>query len=91
MHSLLIEPAWSFIDFGDDRVESEMSDAVSENAILRVKRFSLPGKEVDEVGNFITEFCAVGDDGCAFRLAVGNVADGAVGEEIVELSVRHVE
>ena len=55
-----------------------MSDAISEYAIFRVKRFSLPGKKVDELRDFIAELCAVGDDGRAFCLAVWDVADGAL-------------
>ena len=68
-----------------------MGDAISEYAILRVERFSLPGKKVDEMRDFIAEPCVVSDDGGAFGLAVRNVANGAVSEELVELNVSHGE
>ena len=88
---LLIEPAWSLVDFRDDRVKAKVSDAISEYTILGIKRLSLPRKKIDEVRYFVTELCVVGDNGGALCLAVGDIADSAVRKELVELSVSQLE
>ncbi len=88
---LLIVPARRFVDFGDDRVEAEMRDAISKYAFLRVKRFSLPREIVDELRYLIAEPRAVSYDCGAFSFATRDLVDGAVREKLVELSVSHVE
>jgi hypothetical protein len=88
---LLIEPAWSFVDFGDDCVEAEVSDAIPEYAIRGVKSLSLPCEEVYEVRDFIAELCTVSYNCGAPGLSIRDVADGAVAEEFVELNVGQVE
>src|SRR5260370_28044306 len=67
-----IEPAFAFINGGDDSVQANRKNPVSQYAAFRIARFSLPGKQVDKFRYLQTDFSTSSDDGGASRGAVGN-------------------
>jgi hypothetical protein len=83
----IIEPARPFVDFGDDGIQPQGQDFVLELPLLGIKDFSMPGKVTDEFGNVLRIGRSGRDNSGAFALAIRNIADGAIGEKRVKLSL----
>ena len=74
MHSFSSIQLGAFVDLGDDRVQSEGRNLVSQNALCRVENFSLPRKMVNEIRNILRVSRAWCDDCCALGFAARNFA-----------------
>ena len=88
---LVIEPARGFVDFGNDRADSKDSDSIPQDTFGPVKGLSLPAKYVDEFRDFLTELGAGRNNRRSFGRTIRDVTGRALGEEIVKISVRHLQ
>src|SRR5262249_27577412 len=50
---LAIQPARRLVDLGNDRVEAEKENAISQHAVFRVESFALPREVVNELGDLL--------------------------------------
>src|SRR6185503_19484018 len=64
---LLVHPARTLVDLGDDRVQSERQNFVSQHAFAGIKNFSLPRKMVYEIRNILRVSRPRPDDRGSFR------------------------
>src|SRR5215813_3090834 len=87
---LAVEPARSFVDFGDDRVEVERRNAIAQDTVRAVERLALPDEQADELRDLEAVVRARRDDCGPFGGAVRNRTRLAGFEQIVELSLRHL-
>src|SRR4029077_20340224 len=80
----VIKPARTFIDLGDDRVQSEEQNLISQDAFGRVEHFTLPGKMIDEIGDVLRVLGPWRDDSRAVGLAAWNFTSWTLSEKIVQ-------
>src|ERR1700682_3573891 len=83
----IVQPAWTFVDGGDDCIQSDEQNPVSQYAPLGVKCLSLPAKQIDELCNFCAELGARSNNCSALSWPIGNVPGGAGREQLVQLRV----
>src|SRR4051794_3709392 len=86
---LAVEPALALVDASDNGGDAKRQDLVLEKPGLRVENLPLPGKMIDESGDFGGEARSGAYDCGPLTLSVGNVPRRAGGEEFVELRLRH--
>src|ERR1041385_5247173 len=80
-----IHPAGPLVHLGDDRVQSERQNFVSQNSLCGIENFSLPRKMIYEIGHVLCVSRSWSDDGGAFRFAAWNFAGWTLSEQVVEL------
>ena len=68
----MIEPAWSLVDLGDNRLDSEWQDVVAEETVLGIEHLALPGEEIDHGGDLIGKGGARRNDRRAFGFTIGD-------------------
>src|SRR5258708_8480723 len=82
---LAIQPARTFIHFGNDRVEPKRQNPVSQNSLCRIEIFSLPRKMIYEVGHVICIGASRSNDRGTFVLAAWDFAGCTLSDQTVHL------
>src|SRR6266404_5258804 len=81
---LLIEPAFTLVNLGDNHPMSVGSDHVDELALDGIKHFAFPREEIHDPGDLIRDLGAGRHNCRPFALPAGNVAGRAIAENFVE-------
>ena len=67
-----VEPTRSFVNFGDNGIETKRKNSVFQYSLAGIEDFTLPGKVTDELGDVRTELCPGRNDRGSIRFAVWN-------------------
>src|SRR5918992_4210912 len=88
---LLVEPARLLVDLRPHRPQAERADLVLELALAAVEDLALPGDELQDLRRGEGDTRPGRDEHPPVRVAVADLARGALAEELLELALGHAQ